>query len=156
MLRTIGAVLLGYAVMFLVVFVLMSAAFLGLGAERAFQPGSYQVSGLWTVLSIAIGLVAAIAGGLAVAKVGRARRDPLVLAGLVVVLGLLMAIPTLSPPEGGTAVVRDASVGNLQAMQKAQSPAWLAFLNPVIGATGVFIGARWVRPRPERTAPDLA
>lgn len=156
MLRTIGAVLLGYAVMFLVVFLLMSGAFLGLGAERAFQPGSYQVSGLWTVISIAIGLVAAVAGGMATAKVGRARRDPLVLGGVVVVLGLLMAIPTLSPPEGGTPAVRDASVGNLQAMQRAQPPAWLAFLNPVIGAAGVFIGARRVRGREGRSAPGLA
>jgi hypothetical protein len=27
-------------------------------------------------------------------------------------------------------------------MQKAQTPAWLCFLNPVLGAAGVMLGAR--------------
>ena len=68
MLRTIGAVLLGYIVMFVVVFVLMTGAYLGLGAERAFRPPSYEVSGLWTMLSIFIGLAAAVGGDIVAAR----------------------------------------------------------------------------------------
>lgn len=155
MLRTIAAVLLGYIVMFVVVFVLMTAAYLGLGAERAFRPSSYEVSGLWTGLSILIGLAAAVGGGIVAAKVARGKRGVLALAIVVVLLGLFMAIPTLNPPDAGAPALRDGSVGNLAAMQRAKTPPWLAFLNPVIGAAGVFVGARLVRGKEMERKPAV-
>lgn len=63
-----------------------------------------------------------------------------VLALLVVVLGVLMAIPSVtSKVDPGP---RTGDVSNLEAMQKAQQPTWLSFLNPFIGAAGVLIAMR--------------
>lgn len=63
------------------------------------------------------------------------------LAGLVIVLGLLTAIPVLMANDPRPNV-RDASVGNMEAMMNARQPAWIALLNPLIGAVGVMLGSR--------------
>jgi hypothetical protein len=67
-----------------------------------------------------------------------------------------MAIPTLSPPSDNTLLVRDASIGNLQAMEHAQTPPWIAFLNPVIGAAGVLLGARLLSKQRRGALPAAA
>jgi hypothetical protein len=33
-------------------------------------------------------------------------------------------------------------MGNVAAMQNARTPAWIMFLNPIIGAAGVLVGSR--------------
>jgi len=57
-LRNFGGAVLGYVVMFAGVVVLMSVFWVAVGADGAFQPGSWQVSGTWNLGSIVIGLVA--------------------------------------------------------------------------------------------------
>lgn len=49
--------------MVIIVMVLFSLAFPVLGADRVFAPGTFDPSGTWIVLSIVIGLGAAVAGG---------------------------------------------------------------------------------------------
>jgi hypothetical protein len=143
MLRAIGSVVLGYIVMFVLVFGLFTAAYFMLGADGAFQPGSYDVSMVWAVLSVVVGLVAAVAGGFVCARIAGTPTPPKVLAGLVLVLGLVLAVMTLMAPAPAQAPPpRTADTPNLTAMQHAQPPTWAAFLNPVIGAVGVMIGAR--------------
>jgi len=139
MLRSIGAVLAGYAVMFVLVFLSLSGLYLCLGADGAFVPGTYEVSGLWLVCSTVLDIVAALAGGLACALVARGGRAPLALALLVLVLGLLMAIPVLNAPPASEA--RTTAVPNMEAMMKARTPIWVAFATPLIGAAGVVAGA---------------
>lgn len=141
MLRGILGVIAGYVVMFVVVFGSFTAAYLAMGAEKAFRPGTYDVSMLWIAISIVLGLVAAIAGGLVCAAIAKGGKAPMALAILVVVLGVLMAIPTLNAPDAGAPVERTGDVGNMAAMQSARTPSWVAFLNPVIGAVGVMLGA---------------
>ena len=141
MLKTIGAVILGYVVIFVLVFLTFSAAYLGMGADRAFKPQSYDVAGLWIVVSIVLSLIAAVVGGFVSFRVGGDRAVK-VLAIVVVVLGILMAVPALMGPPSGEPEPRTAAVGNMEAMSKAKPPTWLNFVNPLIGAAGVLAGGR--------------
>ncbi len=79
--RSIGAVILGYVAMAAAVFVTYTLAYLIMGADGAFRPDSYDVSGLWLVASIVLGLIAAVIGGLICVNVAKDARAPLALAG---------------------------------------------------------------------------
>ncbi len=140
MMRAIGSVILGYVVMFVVVFVTFTLAYLVLGTEGSFQTGSYEVSGIWILISIVFGFVAAALGGLVCASVAKSPTPPKVLAGIVLVLGLIMAVPVLNQSDVEPKA-RSGEVGNIEAMQNAVQPGWIALLNPVLGAVGVLVGA---------------
>lgn len=144
--RAIAGVILGYLAMFVVLFVTFTGAYLAMGTERAFKPGVYDVSMLWVVMSFAVSISAAVLGGVVCAAVAGRRSGPvMVLAILVLVLGLLMAIPTLgAKTDPGP---RSGDVPNLEAMTKAQTPAWIALLNPLIGAAGVAAGGKLLAPK---------
>jgi len=144
--RSIGAVILGYVVMAAAVFVTFTLAYLIMGADVDFKPDSYEVSGLWLVASLVLGLIAAVMGGLICASVARGSRAPLALAGLVLVLGLLMAFAGCGASDTEESQVRSGDVGNFEAMQKANEPDWMKLINPFIGAVGVLFGSRWRRP----------
>ena len=140
MVRAILGVIVGYIAMAMVVFCLFTIAYLAMGADAAFRTGTYDVSVLWIVISIVLSFIAAIFGGFVCAAISRSKRAVQVLAGIVLVLGILVAIPVLM----GTDVrpnVRAGNVSNLQAMQSARTPKLIALLNPVIGAVGVLVGA---------------
>lgn len=141
MLRAIGGVIAGYVVMFVFVFATFTVAYLIMGTEGAFKEGSYEVSPLWLGTSAVLGVIAAIAGGLVCAMIAGGGKAPMVLAGVVLVLGVAMALPVVMAPDDETPAVRTGDVGNLEAMSKATQPAWLVLANPVIGAIGVMIGA---------------
>lgn len=142
--RIAGAVILGYIVMFAVVFVTFSGAFALIGVEGSFQPASYEVTMLWVVVSIVLSLFAAVAGGLVCAIVAKSPWGPKALAALVIVLGLALAVPVLTAPP---ATARGPEVSNTEAMTNARQPVWLALINPFIGAVGVLLGARFKRER---------
>jgi uncharacterized membrane protein YeaQ/YmgE (transglycosylase-associated protein family) len=122
-------------------------AYLLMGTEGAFQPDSYDVSGLWLATSIVLGLIAAVAGGFVCAAVAKSATPPNVLALVVVLLGLAMAVPALTKSAAPQA--RTGDVGNTEAMQNAKQPAWIVLLNPLLGAVGVLVGARLKRGRGE-------
>jgi hypothetical protein len=140
--KIIGSVIAGYVVMFAGVFVLMAGAWAVLGASGAFATGSWNVSGTWMLVSVFVGLVAAIGGGYVCAAIARDRRGPIGLAGLVVVLGIVYAIPALTGGGAAIAEPRPDTMSMFDAMSNAIQPAWLALLNPVLGVVGVMIGAR--------------
>jgi len=142
MLRIAGAIVLSYVVMFALVFVTFTLAYLAMGADGAFKPGTYEVSVLWLTASIVLGLVAAVAGGYVCAVVGRSAKAPLALAVVVLVIGFGLAFANSDAPDPDTPQVRDGAVGNFEAMQSARQPTWLTMVNPVIGAIGVLIGGR--------------
>ena len=137
--RIIAGIVVGYLTLALLIFGLFTAAYLAMGASTAFKPGSYEPSATWIVVSFILGLMAAIVSGLVCAAIAPRTKAPLGLAGVVIVLGLALAIPTLAGTP--TAVERTADVPNMEAMMKAQTPAWIALLNPFVGAIGVLAGA---------------
>ena len=143
MLRILGAVVVGYLVIFILIFALFTLAYLVLGADRAFQPATYDVSTIWIIASMVLGFVAAFIGGAVCSMIAKGTKAPLILAGLVVVLGILFAIPVLTSTNTTAEMIRDGSVGNLEAMQNAKQPAWVALLNPLLGAVGVLAGSRF-------------
>lgn len=138
--RMIAGVALGYVVMAVAVLATFMLAYLVMGANRAFQTDSYEASRLWLVVSTLLGLAAAVLGGWVAVRIGRTHRTAAVLAVAVVVLGVVLALPTLNAPR--TDEVRTGEVGNMEAMMKAQQPPVVSILNPIIGGIGVMIGAR--------------
>jgi lysylphosphatidylglycerol synthetase-like protein (DUF2156 family) len=146
MARTIGSVILGYLVMVIVVFATFSLAFQAMGVDRAYQAGTYEVSGLWIVVSIILGIVAAILGGFACARVAHSPAAPRALAAVVLIIGLGMAVAAMAGAGADDRpAVRPAEVSNIEAMRNSRTPIWLQFLNPLIGAAGVLYGAGLAR-----------
>lgn len=140
-LRSIGSAIVGYLAIFLVVFISLTAAYLIVGVERAFRPGAYEVSTLWVVISLVVGIAAAVVGGWVARRIAGRVLGPQLLAGLVFVLGIAMAVPALTA-EGGVepAAERTSDVGPMEAMQNAKSPLIAVLLNPLIGVVGVLVG----------------
>ncbi len=99
MLRKIIGVVAGYVAMAVLIFILFTVLYLILGADGAFQPGNYQASGTWLVLSFILGLIAAVVGGFVCVLIAKDKKAALWLAGLVLVLGLILAIPQFNVPE---------------------------------------------------------
>ena len=143
--RAIVSVVVGYVTMFAAIFLAFSGLYLLLGQDRSFRPGTYEPSVLWTAVSFALGLLASVLGGYVCARIARAATPPKVLAGVVLVIGLLSAIPVLMA-AATPAETRTGEVGNLDAMMKAKQPAWVAVANPFVGLAGVLLGARLRRP----------
>jgi magnesium-transporting ATPase (P-type) len=151
MLRSILGIILGYAVIFVFVFVTFTVAYLVMGADRAFKPGSYDVSTMWIVTSLVLGLVAAILGGWTCAAIARSGKAPKVLAGIVLVLSVLVAIPELSASKEDPPPVRTGDVSNMEAMMMVKQPPVVLLANPLVGMVGVLIGGG-LRKRPASAA----
>lgn len=147
MARTIAGVIVGYLVIALVVFAVFSLAYLALGADGAFQSGTYAPSALWIVLSFLFSFLAAWVGGRVAATIGRTPNAVIALAVVVVVLGLVFAIPVWQ--RTGEPAPRMETVGNMEAMRQAHMPLWVALLTPLVGAAGVIVGGRRRVPPPQ-------
>ena len=146
MARSILAVVAGYATLALLIFVSFTALYLLLGADASFEPGSYDASRLWVMTSFPLGVAASVAAGYVCATIARGGRAPQVLAGVVLVLGLLFAIPVLRAADAPSPA-RAGGVSNMEAMQQARQPKWVHLINPFIGAVGVLVGAGLRRRR---------
>jgi len=143
--RIIGAVVVGYVVMALLVFGTFTLAYLAMGADGAFKLSSYDATPLWLAVSFVLGLFAAVVGGFICAVIAKGTKAPTILAGAVLVLGVLMAIPVLTTRIANPPKVRSSEVGNFDAMKNAEQPAWVALLNPFLGAAGTLLGASFKR-----------
>ena len=73
MLKSILGVIVGFVVMWLFSFAIFSCAYLALGAERVFEGGGYDISAIWMVCMIALGLIGGIVGGLVCAPLASAK-----------------------------------------------------------------------------------
>jgi hypothetical protein len=140
MVRKVIGVIVGYIVMAVFIFLTFTATYLVMGAEQAFKPGNYNLSLRWILISVVLGLIAAIIGGYVCALIAKSSRATQVLAGIVLVLGLLVAIPALTANDIRPNV-RPKQVPNIQAMQNARTPKWFALLNPIVSAVGILVGA---------------
>jgi hypothetical protein len=83
MARLLLSVLAGCATMFVPVMATFSIVYIAMGADRAFLPGTYGVSGLWVVASILLGFGAALLGGAVCTAMAKRPGPARVLAGLV-------------------------------------------------------------------------
>ncbi len=138
MLRNILAAVAGYIAMAAVLFALFSLLWLTVGPSRAFEPGSWDVPGNWALVQLVLGLAGAYIGGRVCARVAHDARGATILIGLVIVLGVvnaLMAPETAAGPRPDDVSMMEATAGALQ-------PAWFNWLNPLIGAVGVWFGTR--------------
>ena len=136
--RNVGGAVLGYVVMALVVMVLFTGLWLALGAEGSFETGTWEVSWVWSLGSIVVGLLAGVLGGFVCSKVAVDDRGFWMLVVLVVILGVYSALN----PVAGSAGPRPEDVGMAEAMTGAQQPAWLGWLNPLLGVVGAWFGSR--------------
>ena len=141
MARFMTAIVLGYVVMLVAVIGIFTAAYPMFGVDKLFEPGTYQAARGWIALSFGVGLVAAMAGGWICARIAPATQAPLWLAGIVVILGGLMAIPVVMRADAIRGGARPAYVTMANAMKHAEQPVWVALLNPIVGALGILIGA---------------
>jgi hypothetical protein len=140
MLKNVLGVIGGYVTMFLCVFITFTILYLILGTDGSFQPGSYDVSVIWLIISIILSIAAAVLGGFVCVLIAKNQKAGTILAVVVLVLGLAMAIPALMAPD--ESVERSDDVDSMQAMSMAKQPTFILLLNPLLGAAGVFYGSR--------------
>ena len=138
--RAILAGVVGYLVMAIAVMAIFTAAFVALGVDRVFQPGTYEIStlwlGVWGVGTVLAGLI----GGFVCAKIARAgSRAWIGLSVAMVLLGVLSAVMAGTRPDPGP---RGPDVRVVDAAQKAKQPAWTAWAQIPMGIAGVALGAR--------------
>jgi hypothetical protein len=139
MLKSIVGVVVGYLAMSVVAFCAYTAVYLGLGAEGAFEAGTYALSGIWIGLVIAVTVIAGLIGGLTCAAISKSRTAGLIFALIVFVLSFLFELPNVMDH---TPKARAGDVSNMEAMGKAQPPAWLLILNPFLAGAAVLMGTR--------------
>ena len=141
MLRNILAAIVGYVAMAAVLFALFSLLWVALGPSRAFQPGSWDVSAGWALGSVVLGFVAAYIGGRACAGVAHDARAATILIALVIVLGVVNALMPVETAAGP----RPDDVSMMEATAGASHSAWFLWLNPLLGAVGVWFGSKRLR-----------
>jgi hypothetical protein len=140
--KAIGSAIAGYIVSFVAMFGLMTAAWAAVGVEGAFQPEGWEISTMWLGLLLAAGLVAAVAGGYVTALLSS---DPLaikLLLGIVVVLGIVFALPVLMGTTPAAPLPRPDDVPMFEAMANGKQPKWAALVPIVLSAIGVVVGAK--------------
>jgi hypothetical protein len=138
-------VIAGYILMFILNFAGFVTLYAVLGPNQAFEPGLYLASTKWIAISLVIIFITGIIAGLVCAVIAKGGRAPLFLAVVVVVLGLLLAIPGVMKGRINSTLVRRGDVPSMQAAQLAYWPVWCPFTFPFISGVGVLLGGRLKR-----------
>lgn len=154
MARSIIGVIVGYLAMAVLIFATFSLAYLSMGADRAFQAGSYDPSPLWLILSFVLAIAAAVVGGAVCRLIAPTMTAVYVLAGIALVLGLAVAIPAISADRSEIGP-RTGDVSNMDAMNRASTPAWVAVVNPLLGAAGILVGGLLIDRRRSRSGFEV-
>jgi hypothetical protein len=147
MLRNILAVIAGYIGMAIVVMGGLTGAYLTMGADKAFEPATYEVTTTWLIVWGAVSIVSAIVAGLICAKMSKHSKGAVI--SLVILTGVLGAANSVYmvtreiPPEN---LVRIGDTSNFEAMNKGIAPKWVYIAEPLIGIVGVILGAMIVCP----------
>lgn len=141
MLRPIVAVVASIIVMGVLTMGLFSGLWYGLGPDRLLEPGLWKGSLLFGIAAATITVVTRVLGGWMcgrIAGAGRGRGAVMVLAGIVLALGGVMAAVTIQRPYSTEPRPPGATVD--QFMDNGREPTWLAIFNAVGGAAAVLIG----------------
>lgn len=132
-------VIAGYVAIVAFMFITFSLLYFAIGADMAYDPGTYNVSMLWIVVSGILGLIAAVIGGYICKRISGSSGTVQVFAGIVLLLGLTIGLmQAFSTPASQEP--RTSDVSNMEAMQKSVQPVWVALLNPFLGAIGILAG----------------
>lgn len=136
MVRVIIGVIAGLVVSFVLMFICFSLVYAVMGAEGAFRPGSYAVSGGWTAASFAVFAIAGIAGGALCSKIAPTPGASRMLAVVFVALMLVASIKSFTDSPAS----RPGGVAMMTAMQNAYTPPAAVIVNALVGGAGIVAG----------------
>lgn len=143
MLRNILGAIAGYIAMVVVAIGGIGIAWLILGGEGAFAGEGPQPSVPWLGFNLVFGFLSAMVGGFVALKIGRSNTATKILIGLLLVLGLLIAISQQFSAEEKVPIDKPvAEMSFTEAGQHAVQPAWYNWVIPLIGAAGAWLGGR--------------
>ena len=142
MVRSILAVIGSYITMFVLNFLGFVGLYTIIGPANAFKPRSFLASNRWIAMAFAIVFVSGLIAGLICAAIARGGKAPLALALLVLVLGVLFAIPAVMKAKANAGMVRAGDVPAMEAAEKAYWPLWAPFAMPFASAVGVIVGGK--------------
>jgi hypothetical protein len=143
MVKTVLGVVGSFVAMMVFFFALFTALYLMLGAERVFEPGTFQISTLWIALALGGSLVAGILAGFLCLVITGSFRACQVLAVIVFVTALAMCFSSMTADQ--TPRPRAGDLPAMEAMQQGQAPVWMHLLSAVLEGAGVLTGARMKR-----------
>jgi len=147
MVRSIIAVVVSYISMFVLNFLGFMGLYAIVGPQHAFKPRLYLASNRWILMGVAVMFVSGIIAGLICAAIARGRKATLALAGLILVVGLLLAIPAVMKSRANAGMVRVGDVTSMEAMEKATWPVWAPLVFPFVSAIGAVIGGKLKKRR---------
>lgn len=142
MVRSTIAVIVSYILMFVLNVLCFVSMYAIMGPGQAFRPRSYLASNRWIAISVVCIFVSAVVAGFVCAAIARGGRAPLALAVVVVVLGLILAIPAMKKAKDNAGLARVSEVSQMEAANKAYWPIWAPFTFPFISAIGVLVGGK--------------
>jgi len=132
-------VVVGYAAMFVLMFIVFTGAYVLLGADGAFKEGSFEPSMVWTALSLVVGFIVALLGGWVCTKIAPSKGALMALIILIVALGGLQVVMMAMAEDPGP---RADDLSSMEAMMQAVTPVWVAVANLVIGVVGAYAGGK--------------
>ena len=140
MIWKIIGVIVGYIAMSITLFALFSGLYFLLGTTGSFQEGNYNVTITWLLSGLVVFFVGGAIAGFVYSFLAKAD-SPVIMAGVILVLGILIAISQMVQDPGVT--VRDTDqVALMDAMNIARQPLWALIANPVAGFVGAMVGGR--------------
>ena len=142
MVRSIVAVIVSYISMFVLNFLGFVGLYAVVGPTQAFKPRAFMASNRWIAMGLAVMLVSGIIAGLICAAIARGGKAPLALAGLILIVGLLLAYPAIMKSRTNEGLVRVGDVTAMEAMEKAYWPVWAPFAFPFVSAIGAIVGGK--------------
>lgn len=145
--RSIAGVIVGYIAMFILNFLGFVGLYAVVGPGQAFKARSYLASNRWILMSLVIIFITAIIAGLICAAIAGGGRAPMALAVVVIVLGLLLAIPAVMKARANAGMARPPEITQMEAAQNAYWPIWTPFVFPFVSAIGVMVGGKLKKRR---------
>ena len=147
MARSIIGVIVGYVLMFFLEVAAFIAVYSMMGADWSFKTASYQPSTRLTLVQFIVIFVTAVIGGLVCQLIAGKGKSPLVLAGVVVVIGLALGAMINSNSSADTRKMGTKDIPAMEAIRKAQHPVWVVLAESFLAAVGVIVGGSLKRVR---------
>jgi hypothetical protein len=147
MARSIVGVIVGYIVLFILEVAAFIAIYSVMGADWSFRTATYQPSTRWTLIQFIVILVTAIIGGLVCQLIAGKGKSPLVLAGVVVVIGLGLGAMSNSISSADSRKMGTKDIPAIEAIKKARHPVWVVLANSFLAGVGVIVGGSLKRVR---------
>ncbi|NNF05638.1 MAG: hypothetical protein HKN21_02645 [Candidatus Eisenbacteria bacterium] len=147
MFRSILGVVLGYLTIAVWLGIALTLLWKALGPDFAFEPGTLNTTMGWALSVIPIDLMGAMMGGLVAALIDKRKIAVKVLAGFVLILGLMSAVMhiQMDDPTVAAEMLAEKPItewSSFEAASGAIQPMWYNFVLPIVGMVGVLLGGR--------------